>query len=59
MKVKTSLRKRCENCYVVVREGRLFVYCRKNPRHKQTQPRPKEKVVKRSKYLKPHGVNGK
>jgi len=37
MKVKSSVRRICEYCYMVRRKGRLYVYCRKHPRHKQRQ----------------------
>lgn len=37
MKTKTSLKKRCKDCFFVVRRGHLFVYCKTNPRHKQRQ----------------------
>ncbi|MFQ5751362.1 MAG: 50S ribosomal protein L36 [bacterium] len=36
MKVRSSLKKICDNCKIVRRKGRLFVIC-KNPRHKQRQ----------------------
>ncbi|NWU58754.1 RM36 protein, partial [Dromas ardeola] len=35
LKTKTSLRRRCKDCYIVRRRGRLYVYCKTNPRHKQ------------------------
>lgn len=34
-KTKTRLRKRCKSCYFVWRNGRLYVECEENPRHKQ------------------------
>ncbi|MBN2100867.1 50S ribosomal protein L36 [Candidatus Dojkabacteria bacterium] len=37
MKVKASVKKRCEWCYVVRRKGKVYVYCKKNPKHKQRQ----------------------
>uniref|UniRef100_A0A7S2XVE1 Ribosomal protein n=1 Tax=Fibrocapsa japonica TaxID=94617 RepID=A0A7S2XVE1_9STRA len=37
MKVKSAVRKMCEGCYMVRRKGRLYVYCKKNKRHKQRQ----------------------
>lgn len=37
MKVKASVKKRCDGCYLVKREGTVFVYCKKNPKHKQRQ----------------------
>ncbi|NXD92756.1 RM36 protein, partial [Chaetorhynchus papuensis] len=35
LKTKTALRRRCKDCYFVRRRGRLYVYCKSNPRHKQ------------------------
>ena len=36
MKVKPSVKKMCERCKVIRREGRVMVICT-NPRHKQRQ----------------------
>lgn len=36
MKVRASIKKMCQNCKVVKRNGRLYVIC-KNPKHKQRQ----------------------
>ncbi|MFB0900853.1 MAG: 50S ribosomal protein L36 [Dehalococcoidia bacterium] len=36
MKVKASIRKRCEHCQGVKRKGRLRIIC-SNPKHKQRQ----------------------
>jgi large subunit ribosomal protein L36 len=36
MKVRTSVKRICENCKMVRRHGRLLVICT-NPRHKQRQ----------------------
>lgn len=36
MKVKASIKKRCVNCKLVRRKGRIYVTC-VNPRHKQRQ----------------------
>lgn len=36
MKVRSSVRKMCEHCKIIRREGRLMVIC-KNPKHKQRQ----------------------
>lgn len=36
MKVKASVKKRCEHCKIVRRRGKVFVIC-KNPKHKQRQ----------------------
>ncbi|XP_049874401.1 39S ribosomal protein L36, mitochondrial [Pectinophora gossypiella] len=40
-KVKGRVRRRCEACYFVVRDGRMYVICPKHPRHKQMAMRPK------------------
>ncbi|HQA98938.1 MAG: 50S ribosomal protein L36 [Candidatus Dojkabacteria bacterium] len=37
MKVRASVKKRCSECYTVKRKNRVYVYCRKNPKHKQRQ----------------------
>jgi large subunit ribosomal protein L36 len=37
MKVKSSIKKRCQFCQIVKRKGRLYVICKKNPRHKTRQ----------------------
>lgn len=42
MKVKASVKKRCEYCYLVTRRNSegvkvVYVYCKRNPRHKQRQ----------------------
>lgn len=37
MKVKSSIKKTCEHCYMVRRGSKVFVYCKKNTRHKQRQ----------------------
>ena len=31
MKVKTSIKKRSDDCKIVRRKGRLYVICKKNP----------------------------
>ncbi|MDA0207805.1 MAG: 50S ribosomal protein L36 [bacterium] len=36
MKVQASVKKRCRDCRVIRRKGRVHVVC-KNPRHKQRQ----------------------
>lgn len=36
-KTRASVKKRCPDCYFVTRKGVLKVYCKKFPRHKQTQ----------------------
>lgn len=37
MKTKSALKRRCKDCFFVLRRGRVFVYCKTNPRHKQRQ----------------------
>ncbi|CAB1460506.1 unnamed protein product [Pleuronectes platessa] len=37
MKTKSALKRRCKECFFVRRRGRLFVFCKTNPRHKQRQ----------------------
>ena len=37
MKVKTSIKKRSEDCKIVRRKGRLFVINKKNPKMKLRQ----------------------
>ena len=34
MRVMTSLKKRCEHCYMVKRGHLMYIYCKVNPRHK-------------------------
>ncbi|MGI6278406.1 MAG: 50S ribosomal protein L36 [Patescibacteria group bacterium] len=36
MKVQSSVKKRCRDCKIVRRRGRIYVTC-KNPKHKQRQ----------------------
>jgi large subunit ribosomal protein L36 len=36
MKVRSSVKRKCENCKLVRRRRRLYVICT-NPRHKQRQ----------------------
>ncbi|NXX88185.1 RM36 protein, partial [Centropus bengalensis] len=35
LKTKVSLKRRCKDCFFVRRRGRLYIYCKSNPRHKQ------------------------
>lgn len=42
MKVKASVKKMCEYCYITKRKNtrgheRVYVYCKRNARHKQRQ----------------------
>lgn len=42
-KLKRVLKRRCKDCYFVVREDRLHVICKTHPRHKQMAIKSKEK----------------
>ncbi|NOY35788.1 MAG: 50S ribosomal protein L36 [bacterium] len=37
MKVRSSVKKICKDCKLVRRSGRVYVICKKNPKHKQRQ----------------------
>ena len=37
MKVGASIKRRCENCQIIKRNGVVRVVCSRNPRHKQKQ----------------------
>ncbi|MBP6875122.1 MAG: 50S ribosomal protein L36 [Candidatus Eisenbacteria bacterium] len=37
MKVRSSVKKICENCKIIRRHGVVRVICKRNPRHKQRQ----------------------
>lgn len=37
MKVRSSVRRICENCKIIRRKGVVRVICSKNPKHKQRQ----------------------
>ena len=37
MKVNASIKKRREDCKIVMRKGRLYVICKKNPKFKMRQ----------------------
>ncbi|MFB6226755.1 MAG: 50S ribosomal protein L36 [bacterium] len=37
MKVKSSVKKRCEDCKIIRRNGVVRVICSSDPRHKQRQ----------------------
>ncbi|KAL7632138.1 UNVERIFIED_CONTAM: hypothetical protein RMT77_017542 [Armadillidium vulgare] len=43
MKAKGKVQRRCPDCYLVWRQGRLFNLCKTKPRHNQMQKVPKEK----------------
>lgn len=42
-KMKRVLKRRCKDCYFVVREDRLHIICKTHPRHKQMAIKSKEK----------------
>ncbi|KAI6129181.1 ribosomal protein L36-domain-containing protein, partial [Pisolithus croceorrhizus] len=35
MKVRSSVKVMCDGCSIVIRKGRVYVVCSKNPKHKQ------------------------
>ncbi|KAF7784296.1 hypothetical protein Agabi119p4_461 [Agaricus bisporus var. burnettii] len=37
MKVRASVKVMCDGCSIVLRKGRVYVVCSKNPKHKQRQ----------------------
>ncbi|MCB0310613.1 MAG: 50S ribosomal protein L36 [Bdellovibrionales bacterium] len=37
MKVRASVKAMCNHCKVIRRRGRIFVICKRNPKHKQRQ----------------------
>ncbi len=37
MKVRASVKKICKDCQVIRRRKRVWVICKKNPKHKQRQ----------------------
>lgn len=37
MRVQPSVKKICKGCQSVKRYGKLYVICKKNPKHKQRQ----------------------
>ncbi len=37
MKVRASVKRRCEACQIVKRHGKVRVICPRDPRHKQCQ----------------------
>lgn len=37
MKVRSSVKKLCDSCSIVLRKGRVYVICPVNPRHKQVR----------------------
>lgn len=49
MKHRSSVKPMCEHCYVVKRGKKVYVYCRRNPKHKQRQTRGHAKNVKKVK----------
>lgn len=45
MKSKDSVRRRCQDCYLVVRQGILYNMCKTHPRHKQMKKHLKAKFT--------------
>ena len=43
MKQMGRLKRRCKDCYFVMRQERLYVMCKTHPRHKQMQMKKKDK----------------
>lgn len=37
MKVRTSVKKMCDNCRIIKRKGVVRIICKRNARHKQRQ----------------------
>ncbi|MEA3344364.1 MAG: 50S ribosomal protein L36 [Patescibacteria group bacterium] len=37
MKVRSSVKKICKDCKIVRRKKKVYVICKKNPKHKQRQ----------------------
>ncbi|MBL6704694.1 MAG: large subunit ribosomal protein L36 [Planctomycetaceae bacterium] len=37
MKVRSSIKRICEQCKIVRRRGKVYVICPANPKHKQRQ----------------------
>ncbi|PIU42902.1 MAG: 50S ribosomal protein L36 [Parcubacteria group bacterium CG_4_9_14_0_2_um_filter_35_11] len=37
MKIKSSVKKICKDCKIIKRKGKVYVICKKNPKHKQRQ----------------------
>ncbi|MFZ5802299.1 MAG: 50S ribosomal protein L36 [Candidatus Omnitrophota bacterium] len=37
MKVRSSVKRICEDCRIVRRKGTVYVICKSNPKHKQRQ----------------------
>jgi ribosomal protein L36 len=37
MKVRSSVKRMCDACKVVRRKGRVYVICKRDPKHKQRQ----------------------
>ncbi|RZF39410.1 hypothetical protein LSTR_LSTR000931 [Laodelphax striatellus] len=54
-KYKDVLRKRCRDCFIVVKDRQAMVLCKTHPRHKQKKIMPKEKDT----WLVTHHTTGK
>ena len=54
MRVKSSIKRLCDECYLVRRGKINYVYCKVNPRHKQRQG-PKRRAGWRAMYSERRG----
>jgi large subunit ribosomal protein L36 len=37
MRISASVKRRCENCRIIKRHGKVRVVCKRNPKHKMRQ----------------------
>ncbi|PIQ73318.1 50S ribosomal protein L36 [Candidatus Roizmanbacteria bacterium CG11_big_fil_rev_8_21_14_0_20_36_8] len=37
MNIRSAVTKLCNGCKIVVRRGKMYVVCKRNPKHKQRQ----------------------
>lgn len=42
MKYKDVVKKRCQHCYIIYKDGRKFNYCKVKPRHNHGSKVPKD-----------------
>lgn len=54
-KVKGRVRRRCQHCYIVHRDERVYNICPKSPRHKQMSMKPKPLTT----YILTHATQSK
>lgn len=55
LKVKGRLRRRCKDCYFVMRQNRMYIMCKTHPRHKQVAMKSPEKMS----WILTHATQGK